>query len=235
MSELPVKDIIEWDILNWSQIIPQWTPIIESMPKDSKVLAVGERDGGLSLWLALLGFDVTCTDRVGPTQEAGKLHKKYGVEDKVSYKELDIVNCDWDGEQYDIILIKSVIGGVMAVYGDKTTRNFDTQKKAVANMYHLLKPGGVLLSVENMKGNSLLHLMRKVTGKAGGWRHFTWQEIKELYGSFDEVKTKTFGVLPTLFSNNAINKINFSLNKYLLDILPPQTKYVAITTARKKA
>lgn len=233
MSDLPIKDIIEWDIPNWSQVIKEWTPVIEQLPKNSKVLAVGERDGGLSLWMALLGFDVTCTDRTGPTEGAGKLHKKHGVQDKVTYKELDIVNCDWEAEQYDVILIKSVIGGLMAVYGDNTTRNFDTQKKAVDNMHRLLKPNGVLLSVENMKGNYLLHLMRKMSGKAGGWRHFTWQEIKELYSSFSSVKTKAFGVLPTLFGNNAINKINFSLNKYLLDILPPQTKYVAITTARK--
>lgn len=233
--DLPIKDIIEWDILNWSQVIKEWAPIIEQLPQNSRVLTIGERDGGLSLWMALLGFEVTCTDRVGPTEGAGKLHEKYGVKDKVTYKELDIVNCYWEPEQYDVILIKSVIGGVMAVYGDKTTRNFEIQKKAVANMCHLLKPGGLLLSVENMKGNILLHLMRKVNGKANSWRHFTWQEIKELYSPFDKVKTKTFGVLPTLFSSKVINKVNFFLNKYLLDILPPHTKYVAITTAKKKA
>ncbi|MEZ5017506.1 MAG: methyltransferase domain-containing protein [Flavipsychrobacter sp.] len=230
---IPVAEIIEWDILNWSQIIPEWTPIVEKLPRDGKVLAVGERDGGLSLWLALLGFNVTCTDRIGPTEDAGKLHKKYGVADKVTYDELDIVNCDWEGEQYDLIVIKSVLGGVMAVYGDHDSRNFDVQKKAVNNMHHLLKPGGILLSVENMKGNLLLHQLRKMKGKDKGWHHFSWQEIQELYGSYSDVKTKSFGVLPTLFGNNIVNRIAFFLNKYILNILPPSTKYVAITTAKK--
>lgn len=233
MQNIPVAEIIEWDVLNWSQIIPEWTPVVEKLPRNSKVLAVGERDGGLSLWLALLGFNVTCTDRVGPTEDAGKLHKKYGVADKISYDELDIVNCDWESGQYDLIVIKSVLGGVMAEYGNHDTRNFDVQKKAVNNMHHLLKPGGVLLSVENMKGNILLHQLRKIKGKNIGWHHFTWQEIGELYSPFDDVRTKAFGVLPTLFGNRAINKFNFFFNKYILNILPPSTKYVAITTAKK--
>ncbi len=233
MKELPIKDIIEWDVLNWSEIIKEWTPIVEALPRGSKVLAVGERDGGLSLWLALLGFNVTCTDRIGPTEAAGKQHQKYGVADKISYGELDIVNCDWEGEQYDLIVIKSVIGGVMAVYGDQNTRNFDVQKRAVDNMHHLLKKGGVLLSVENMKGNILMHLMRKVKGKHVGWHHFTWEEIGLLYSSFGDVTTKAFGVLPTLFPSSLINNIAYFFNKYLLQFLPAKTKYIAITTARK--
>lgn len=233
MPTLPVNDIIEWDVPNWSQLIKYWTPVLEKLPKDSKVLAIGERNGGLSIWLALLGFEVLCTDREGPTEKARELHKKYNVADKIKYGEMDIVNHNDPTPQFDIIIAKSVIGGLKADHKDKSTRNFDVQLRAVNNIYNMLKPGGYFLSAENTQGSVLLQLIRKMKGKDKGWRHFSSAEIPKLYNKFSDVQTDTFGVLPTLFSNTAINNLVFSINKYLLAILPKSVKYISFTAARK--
>jgi len=230
---LPLNDIIEWDVLNWSELIPEWSPIIDKLDNDSKILAIGERNGGLSIWLALKGFNVVCTDRTGPEPYAETLHRKYGVSDKIKYDELDIVNCKWQTAQFDLIIAKSVIGGLKADNKDKKTRTFQVQQQAVSNIYGLLKPGGYFLSAENMQGSFLLKQLRKIKKKDMGWRHFSWKEINVLYTPFTQVNTKAFGVLPTLFSNSIANRIIFVINKYILQILPPSTKYISFTAARK--
>lgn len=233
MSILPVNDIIEWDIPNWSQLIKYWTPVIEKLPRDSKVLAIGERNGGLTIWLAMMGFNVVCTDREGPTEKARQLHIKYGVSDRVTYGDIDIVNCTPDSGTYDLIIAKSVIGGLKSDPKDRMTRNFEVQKKAVANIYAMLKPGGIFLSAENTKGSILVSLVRKIKGKDRGWRYFNWSEIKELYAVFPKVEIKTFGIIPTLFPNGGLNKFIFLVNKYIFGFLPNSSKYISFTAAQK--
>ena len=93
-GRLPIIDIIEWDVLNWSVLIKKWQPIIDSLPRDSKVLAIGERNGGMSAWLALNGFHVWCTDREYPTERAKQIHAKYGLTDKITYGIFDVVHVD---------------------------------------------------------------------------------------------------------------------------------------------
>ncbi len=138
MTPLPVKDIIEWDIPNWERLINYWTPIVEQLPRNARILAIGERNGGLSLWLALMGFHVECTDRENPEPSASQLHRKYNVGDKVSYKALDIVHTDLPDNTYDLVIAKSVIGGLKADPRDGSTRSFEVQQKAVNNIHRLL-------------------------------------------------------------------------------------------------
>ncbi|MCB9044848.1 MAG: class I SAM-dependent methyltransferase [Chitinophagales bacterium] len=232
-NNLPVQDIIEWDILNWSQLMAYWQPVLEQLPRDSKVLAIGERNGGLSLWLALMGYHVTCTDIDDITSTAGQLHARYNVSNKIEYRKLDIVNDKWPDEQYDIIIAKSVIGGVKAQRDNAGSRSFEVQRQAVNNILNMLKPGGYFLSAENMMGGWLTRSVRGVGKRASGWRYISYSELKELFNAFSLVQTKTFGILPTFFSRRVYNTTAYFLNRYLLDILSPATKYVAFTIARK--
>lgn len=231
---LPVDDIIEWDILNWSQLIPFWLPLLENIPRDASVLAIGERNGGLSLMMALLGFHVTCTDRTSPSAKATILHEKHKVSGLVKIAGLDIVNGAIADETYDIILAKSVIGGLKRDPSDKTTRSFEVQKKAVDNIHRLLKPGGYFLSAENMRGAWLTQQFRKWKGKETGWRYLDITELGELYARFPQIHIHSFGILPTTFSNIVINHFNFWVNKYLLDTLPAKYKYISFVSAKKQ-
>ena len=233
MKTIPVKQIIEWDILNWSQLIKYWSPILQTLPRDSKILAVGERNGGLTLWLALAGFNVVCTDREGPTEKAILQHREFGVSDKVVYEKLDIVNNTRQANQFDLIISKSVIGGLKEDYSDKSTRNLETQIKAISQMYKLLKPGGYFLAAENMKGSILLHYLRKIKNKHSGWRYIEWNELPILFKDFSSTQINAFGVLPTLFSNNALNRVNFLMNKYIMGFMPKKIKYISFIAARK--
>lgn len=234
IKDLPFDDIIEWDIDNWGVLIKLWTPIIESLPAGSNVLAIGERNGGLSTWLALHGHNVWCTDRVYPTELAKTNHKKYGVEDKVTYGKFDVVAGDENlYNKFDLIIAKSVIGGLKLVYSDRSTRNFAVHKHAVDNIYKCLKGGGYFLSAENMEGGLLASMLRKLAGKDTGWRYLKWKELPELFSSFEIKQAKAFGIVPGLFKGKILRKFIYGINDYVFGLLPSSYKYIAFVAARK--
>ncbi len=230
---LPIKDIIEWDVPNWSRLMDLWQPLIETLPKTARVLAIGERNGGMALWLALLGFTVECSDRMENFDVAKALHRRYGVIDRITYKALDIVHTATPANTYDLIIAKSVIGGLKANPADPATRNFDVQCKAVHNIHTLLAPGGYFLSAENLTGSFITGILRRVAGKNKGWRYLNVAELSPLFKDFSEVKVQGFGILPTGTSSHALNRLHFLLNRTVFNILPTSSKYIGFTTARK--
>lgn len=227
------QDIIEWDVLNWSHLIKLWQPVLDALPRGSKVLAIGERNGGLSLWMALQGFQVVCTDRQGPTQQAKDLHKKYGVDNKVIYRDFDLVNTKDFDTIYDVIIMKSVLGGVKEQYGDAASRTDATRQKAVDNIYKLLSPQGIFLSADNLQGNIFLRLIKRLKNKQSGWYYFNIHELNDLCKQFSFVKVQSFGVIPSKFSVPILNKAAYIINSFLSQLLPPNNTYIAFTTARK--
>ena len=231
--KLPVNDIIEWDVLNWSQLIAYWQPIIEDLPRDSKVLAIGERNGGLALWLALLGFDVVCTDVDPPTEKAIGLHKKYRVVHKIKYEQFDIVNDNITPDKYDVVIAKSVIGGLKSERNDADTRSLEVQRKAIQNIHRLLKPGGYFFSAENMEGGSWVRMMRRIKNEPKTWLYLPYRELATHFDTYSLVQTKTFGILPTLFSIRMLNSFAFFLNKYIMSFMPASSKYIAFIIAQK--
>lgn len=233
VNNIPRKDVIEWDVLNWSRLVAYWQPVIEKLPRNARVLAIGERRGGLSLWLASLGFSVECTDIADHFHEARTLHHKHGLEKQISYRLLDIVNECPGAETYDIIIAKSVLGGLKMDRSDAATRTKTAQIQAIENIQRSLKPGGYFFSAENMEGGRLVQLMRSLSGKTRGWQHLAYKDLTTLFSPFRIVETKTFGILPTLFPYSWLNSIMYFLNKYVLFILPVGNRYIAFTTAQK--
>lgn len=231
--QAPLKDIIEWDVLNWAEALKVWQPVIDKLPRDSKILAIGERNGGLSLWLALQGFRVICTDRTGPTEDAKKKHQDYGVQDLIEYRSFDIFNPDIPENTVDLVIMKSVLGGLKSNYQDKSSRNDDARQLAIQNIYKLLKTGGLLLTADNMQGSFPIQWLRNRHNKQAGWHYFSVAEMNALMASLSSSSTHAFGILPTSFSNQPLNALSHFANKYLLQWLPATNKYIGITVARK--
>ncbi len=233
MQKELLNDIIEWDVYNWSYALKIWQPIIDKLPRDSKVLAIGERNGGLSLWLALQGFQVVCTDRQGITDKAKEIHRQYGVADKIQYASLDIVNDMPVEEQYDVIIMKSVLGGVKETYNDAHTRTDNTRQKAVAHIYTMLKPNGFLLTADNLQGSSLMQAARAKAGKTDNWYYFSINDIKTLLANFSNTDIYSFGIIPTRFSWPICNTAAYVLNTILKRLLPSSFNYISIAVAHK--
>lgn len=157
------EDICEWDVENWGRAIRFWEI---NLPMDGvngkKVLDLGGRNGGLSLYWALMGAEVVCSDLDDRVfDKAKKLHEKYGVSDRVTYCAIDATRIPYE-EEFDIICFKSVLGGV------GRNGQFFRQKEMMDSIYKALKKGGVCFFVENLKASPLHQFCRKRFVNRGG-------------------------------------------------------------------
>lgn len=182
------SEIIEWDIGAWSKALEFWGRDSAGLVSGSNALEVGARNGGLSLYLALCGCNVVCSDLDLPGEAARALHRKHGVEKRVRYAAVDATNIAFPDESFDIVVFKSVLGGLAGGGGA------GRQQQAVSEMRRVLKPGGRLLFAENLRG-SFLHMYARKTfiswGK--GWRYIAAAEVKVFLSEFSEVKLATYG------------------------------------------
>ena len=84
-----VSDSVEWDVHNWSKALKFWEKNVELDNKRLTCLELGSRRGGLSLWLAMKGNYVVCSDLNSPEQMTSVLHKKYSFPGKIEYEAID--------------------------------------------------------------------------------------------------------------------------------------------------
>lgn len=181
------NDVIAWDVVNWSRAIEFWEKEKVNV-EGKKVLDIGGRDGGLSLYWALQGANVVCTDiKPDGFDNAKKLHAKYQVDKKVTYKVLDATRMNYENE-FDVISFKSVLGGV------GYDNDLESQRIMMANIYTALKKGGYCFFAENLAATFLHGFAREKLRKRGtSWRYIKLSEMEELIQKFEVVDKKTLG------------------------------------------
>lgn len=181
MSKEQLHDIIEWDVVYWSKGLEYFSGTGYDF-NEKYSLAIGERHGGLSLWMALNGASVVSTDLNGVSEEAKKKHTHYGVDKNITYREANVLSLDFPSNTFDVVMFKSVIGAL----GEK-----QLQQQAISEIRRVLKPGGVLFFAENLV-SSPLHgwLRKKFINWAGYWRYITIQEATGFCGEFSSFSCK---------------------------------------------
>ncbi len=124
VKEIPVaiEEIIEWDTPNWSTALNYWTNHTQQNITSSQALEIGSANGGVSLWAALQGMNVLCTDLNGASDKAIQKHHRYGVADQIKYAAVDAMNIPYQ-EKFDVVLFKSVLGGIGGIGGSMTREN----------------------------------------------------------------------------------------------------------------
>lgn len=235
MNKELLKDIIEWDIINWSKALKYWQPFVDKVKekKDAKVLTLAERKGGLALWLGSQGVKNICSDYGAPYPIAHELHEKHGVKDLIEYADISIFEIPYPDNTFDLICCKSVIGGLKFDYNDTSTRTLDNQKKALDEILRVLKPGGVFLGAENMEGSWFHKMIRNSKGKQHGWRYLKPDELPYLFEGYSNVNLKYYGLAGTLWPVNAINNIAGAFDSVLSPIMPKSSKYISFIVATK--
>ena len=228
-----LKDIIEWDIPNWSKALSFWAAHLPRMEAAPRILTVGERHGGLSLWLALKGYKVVYTDVHDPRPEAVALHKKHKVSHLIDYASVDVFRMPYEANSFDAIICKSVIGGLKLVYKDRRTRTLENQKLATEEIRRVLKPGGVLLGAENMLGSPLHQYLRKRQGKHLGWRYLSPADIQYLFSAYSAVNTCYYGIIPATTPSNFLNNCLGKANELLTPLFPEKYRYIGFIAAKK--
>lgn len=222
-----LNDIIQWDVASWRPALDCWDRCVENRA-GLQVLDVGARDGGLSLYFALKGFQVVCSDLGGPTPQALELHRKHGVADRVSYAAMNATAIGHRDGTFDIVCFKSVLGGIG--WGDR----YDTQAQAIREMHRVLKPGGCLLFAENLRASRLHSVLRRRFARWGkGWRYPTLGEMRTLLAPFSQVELNCCGFLAAFGHREWQRRLLHWVDVPLNPLIPADARYIAYGCARK--
>jgi len=222
-----IKDIIEWDIINWYRAIDFWERHIDFDKKKLHCLELGGRRGGLSLWLALKGNQVICSEIQYPERTAKPLHNKYPVKGYIDYEEIDATNIEYKNH-FDIIVFKSILGGI------SRNNNDHLKYQTIDEIYDALKPGGYLLFAENLYSSKLHHFFRKTFTKWGSsWNYLKYDELDFLFRKYCEKEYYFTGFLGAFGRTESMRFVFGKIDKMLNIILPHRWKYIVIGIAQK--
>jgi SAM-dependent methyltransferase len=224
-----LEDIIEWDIPNWAEALSFWKEHSKLPIKNCKGLELGSRHGGLTLWLALQGMDVICSDIEPPSEIAREKHERYGVSKQVEYQVINALNIPYENE-FDLVIFKSVLGGV-GVKGQK-----HKQGLAIQQMHKALKPGGELWFAENLTASPLHQFLRKKFIPWGNsWGYVTIEEIQQQCSVFQDLRFKTTGFLGVLGRNHRQQTKLGKVDRIARDwFTPAKWRYILIGMAYKQ-
>jgi SAM-dependent methyltransferase len=227
MTKELTKDIIQWDIKSWSKAISYWDSKID-WNKINNGLELGGREGGLSLWLALKGKTIVCSDLNDVQKTAEQLHIRHNVSSLVIYEDIDATNIPYEN-YFDIIVFKSIIGGI------GRNDNYEIQQIVFKEIYKALKPGGKLLFAENLIASSLHKRLRKrFVDWGSSWRYVSLTEMKDFLKDYSYTDIKTTGVLGTFGRNENQRNLLSTIDELILNkICPDNWKYIIYGIAEK--
>lgn len=228
MTKEQLKDIIEWDIVNWSKAIPFWKKHSNiSNTTNLKCLELGGRKGGLSLWLALKGHQVICSDLHSPEKDAKPKHLKHKVENKVNYQAISATEIPYKNE-LDVVAFKSILGGICRNGQD------ELKQQIVDEIYTALKPKGQFIFAENLKSSWLHQFFRKkFTNWGAEWNYLTINEIEHLVSKFSSFNYQTVGFWGTFGRNEKQRNFLGKIDNWFEKIIPNKMHYIVIGVAEK--
>lgn len=225
-----LHEIFQWEVRSWSRALQLWQ---EHIPPDRplRALGIGEREGGLSLWLASKDIDVVCTDLRTFPEATQALHQRHGVQLRITYAQADATALPFPEGSFDIVFFKSVIGAL----GSK-----GKQAQAIREMHRVLKPatadrpGGVLLFAENLHGSALHRWLRK---RFVAWDHY-WRyldpiEDRDLFAPFAEVEDRTTGFIANLGRTEGQRDVLARFDALLAPMVPSRMRTIWYGVALK--
>jgi SAM-dependent methyltransferase len=233
MTSASLADIVGWDVRTWSRAIEAWELALATMPDGPlDVLEVGAGPAGPSLWLALQGHRVV-TSNLGETERLARpLHERYGVMDRIEYRDLDLTTGLPYAEAFDVIVFKSVLGGLGSADPALPAAALDA-------IHAALRPGGMVLWAENLRGSWLHRGARAVAyriRRARRWQYLTLRRLRELLETrFSDVDVHVGGVLAVLGSSEGARDRLARADQAVIDrIVPASWHYMAYGSARKQ-
>lgn len=222
-----VKDIIDWDVVNWSKALNFWESrnIFDSTAQEC--LELGGRRGGLSLWMALKGNRVVCSDYQFNETDARKLHEKYDCQERITYQDIDATAIPFK-DHFDVIAFKSILGGICR------NNNNVLKVKTIEEMHAALKPGGKLVFAENLTSSFLHRFMRKrFTNWGAAWNYLDYNEIDAVFGSFKEINYTTFGFFGAFGRTERQRRFLGKVDNLISPIIPKSKRYIVVGIAEK--
>lgn len=188
MQTLSEKDILGWDVYNWSGALKYWETLLNS-DQPLECMELGANKGGLSLWLASKGHNVLCNDIRPVSEEVIKYHKEFNYKGRISYESFDAVDIPYQNK-FDVIILKSVLGGVGRDGKDERI------EQAIAQIHKALKPRGLFLFAENLKATKFHSFFRRnFVHWAKDWNYMKKKDFEKYLNIFSKTEIKTSGFL----------------------------------------
>lgn len=227
MTRQEIRDIIQWDVASWSKALGYWDKAV-NWDQVHSCLELGGREGGLSLWLALKGKQVVCSDLDHVQATATPLHQKYGVGKLIRYQDINATAIPYENH-FDVIVFKSIIGGI----GRKDNR--ELQQQVFSQIHKALKPGGKLLFIENLVASPLHQKIRKLFIEwEHYWNYVSLDDLHRYLAPFAVHEIKATGMLATFGRNEGQRNFLAAADKALFNrICPDRWKYIAYGMAEK--
>ncbi|MES2593241.1 MAG: class I SAM-dependent methyltransferase [Bacteroidota bacterium] len=227
MNTETLKDIIDWDTVNWSKALKYWEDNVNLENKNLKCLEVGGRKGGLALWLAMKGNSVVCSDLESPEKFANEVHEKYECKTLIQYQAIDATNIPYENS-FDIVAFKSVLGGI------SRNNNDALKQKTINEIYKALKDNGVLLFAENIESSFFHRIVRKYFVEWGNeWNYLKVNEVENLFSSFKSVNYITVGFWGAFGRTEKQRTILGRFDRLFEAIVPKGKRYILIGVAKK--
>lgn len=223
---LDTRVVMGWDSRNWAKGLDLWRA---HLPADGplRVLELGCGPGGLSMWFAAQGHQVLCTDTGVPEPSVIDMHSRYGLADRFEYGGADATALPYV-EAFDVIVTKSVLGGV-------GQGGWDLIEQAVGQIHQALKPGGVFLFAENLEGTRMHGYLRRRFRRWGSkWHYFRLAEVRALLGQFRSLDLRTAGFLGLLGPKEPVRRALGLVDTLVFDrVVPPRYRYIVFGAAHK--
>lgn len=226
-SKKELKSFLQWDVNSWAKALEFWEKQIQ-FSEVSTSLELGGREGGLSLWIALNGTSVICSDLSNTEKTASVLHQKFNVAHLINYQDIDASIIPYEN-YFDLIVFKSIIGGI------GRNNNIELQQQVFKQIHKALKPGGKLLFAENLIASPLHQAFRKRFVKWGdSWRYVSITELKSFLKDFSSYQINANGVVATFGRSELQRKVLSILDHLIFNrLFPNQWKYIGYGVAIK--
>lgn len=222
-----------WDVVNWSRSLDFFNKELADFDFHSaKAVEVGcgALSGGIGLWLASKGADVTSTSNMDVAEATGKYFNDSGLGDSYSFEIWD-ASKPWQGDPVDIICFKSVLGGIRRAAGKEDLERFLSQVNSA------LKPGGLILFAENMAAGKFHQMMRAKFGAGRNeWYYFSFEELLRTLedAGFADVRTGSTGFTGAFGRSNWQRNLLGAVDGIICPLIPQQLHYVGFGIAVKK-
>ena len=199
-----LQDIISWDINTWKRALFCWDAHMDALlpAPGLRVLEIGARGGGVSLYFARKGWQCVCSDRGENFAEAAALHDAYGVSEQVTYVDADCTALPFPEASFDAVVFKSVLGSI--------GKNGEDARidAAMAEMLRVLKPGGTLFFAENLAATRMhLSLRRRFNRWGAAWNYLTLARIRTLLANFDAPQLHTYGFWGCFLKDHPLTRV----------------------------
>ncbi len=224
MSDDLMNDVLVWDVRTWSVAVEFWDAALPHTDSPLTCLEIGAGPGGPSLWLALRGHHVVCSNLADTRLLAEPLHQKWSVTDNIEYRDVDATALPYENH-FDVVIFKSVLGGIGHL-----------QAEAMAQILKALKPGGRLLFAENVRGTIFHRIARAIAYRIRGssWHYLTLAQMTDLLDGFSSWTIESHGVLAMFGTTEARRETLAKVDDRVFNRITPRSwKYVSYGVATK--